>query len=155
MKRKAKDAAKASESPAEPAGDKVETDDAEATSKPIDGEAKSETETEVAADVAKSEDESKSDEEPPPPASEESEAAENVSTPNTDDASETKKVDEEPEKPSISVAAGDDNLIVIEDPDDYLMYLETILKKIHGRFYEFYDETKQVGPNEMPPIIVV
>lgn len=41
-------------------------------------------------------------------------------------------------------SAGDDTLIDIEDPDDYLLYLETILLKIHTRFYSHYDETKQV-----------
>lgn len=41
-------------------------------------------------------------------------------------------------------SAGDDTLIDIEDPDDYLLYLETILVKIHSRFYTHYDETKQV-----------
>lgn len=38
----------------------------------------------------------------------------------------------------------EDNLIEIEDPDDYLLYLETSLKKIHQRFYAFYDEHKQI-----------
>lgn len=45
---------------------------------------------------------------------------------------------------SPSDTAGDDNLIEIEDPDDYLLYLEAILMKIHSRFYEYYDEHKQV-----------
>lgn len=40
--------------------------------------------------------------------------------------------------------ADDDNLIIIEDPDDYLLYLETILKKIHSRFYKHYEENKKV-----------
>lgn len=34
--------------------------------------------------------------------------------------------------------------IQIEDPDDYLLYLEIILKNIHKRFYEIYDETKEI-----------
>lgn len=38
----------------------------------------------------------------------------------------------------------DDTLIDVEDPDDYLLYLESILVKIHSRFYTHYDETKQV-----------
>lgn len=38
----------------------------------------------------------------------------------------------------------DDNLIDVEDPDDYLLYLEEILKKIHKRFYKFYEENKSV-----------
>lgn len=40
----------------------------------------------------------------------------------------------------------DDNLIEIEDPDDYLMYLEAILFRCHARFYSYYDDTKQVKP---------
>ncbi|XP_018333105.1 RNA polymerase II subunit A C-terminal domain phosphatase [Agrilus planipennis] len=31
------------------------------------------------------------------------------------------------------------NLIVIDDPDDYLLYLEDILKKVHKTFYEHFD----------------
>ncbi|XP_055919788.1 RNA polymerase II subunit A C-terminal domain phosphatase [Eupeodes corollae] len=36
------------------------------------------------------------------------------------------------------------NEIEIEDPDDYLLYLEVILNNIHHRFYEIYDETKEI-----------
>lgn len=38
----------------------------------------------------------------------------------------------------------DANLIEIEDPDDYLLYLEHILKLIHTRFYEITDSTKKI-----------
>jgi RNA polymerase II subunit A C-terminal domain phosphatase len=38
----------------------------------------------------------------------------------------------------------DDNLVEIQDPDDYLLYLESILKLIHERFYETYDKTKEI-----------
>ncbi|KAL7049845.1 hypothetical protein ACKWTF_003877 [Chironomus riparius] len=38
----------------------------------------------------------------------------------------------------------DDNLIEVQDPDDYLLYLESILQKIHERFYEQYDKTKEI-----------
>lgn len=41
-------------------------------------------------------------------------------------------------------AEADDNLVEIEDPDDYLLYLETILKKIHERFYEQYEKTGEI-----------
>lgn len=41
-------------------------------------------------------------------------------------------------------SAGDDTLIDVEDPDDYLLYLESILLKIHTRFYSHYNETEQV-----------
>lgn len=41
----------------------------------------------------------------------------------------------------------EDDLIVINDPDDYLMYLEEILKRIHTEFYKIYKET-----NELPDL---
>lgn len=34
----------------------------------------------------------------------------------------------------------DDNLIEIDDPDDYLVYLQDILKRIHKYYYELYDK---------------
>lgn len=37
-----------------------------------------------------------------------------------------------------------DSLVEISDPDDYLLYLESILKQIHSRFYEIYDQTKEI-----------
>ncbi|XP_070491794.1 ATPase family AAA domain-containing protein 5-like [Chironomus tepperi] len=37
-----------------------------------------------------------------------------------------------------------DNLIEVQDPDDYLLYLESILQKIHERFYQQYDKTKEI-----------
>lgn len=67
------------------------------------------------------------------------------------DDKEEKVVDEE-----IVVTAGtsknnlekktkiDDDLIEIEDPDDYLLYLEQILKKIHESFYKIYDSNKSI-----------
>lgn len=39
--------------------------------------------------------------------------------------------------------SSEETLIDIEDPDDYLLYLETILLKIHTRFYSHYDESNQ------------
>lgn len=35
-------------------------------------------------------------------------------------------------------SSDEDNLIEVDDPDDFLLYLETILKKIHKIFYEQY-----------------
>ncbi|XP_065087791.1 RNA polymerase II subunit A C-terminal domain phosphatase [Ochlerotatus camptorhynchus] len=40
---------------------------------------------------------------------------------------------------------GEENLIEIEDPDDYLLYLEHILMKIHEKFYEEYEKTKEIS----------
>ncbi|CAH1965922.1 unnamed protein product [Acanthoscelides obtectus] len=45
-----------------------------------------------------------------------------------------------------------ENLIEIDDPDDYLLYLEDILKRIHGAFYEEYDKMEA---GEIPDLKVV
>lgn len=44
-------------------------------------------------------------------------------------------------KPSFE---NEENLIEIEDPDDYLLYLEVILKKIHSAFYEIYTKQDEI-----------
>lgn len=46
--------------------------------------------------------------------------------------------------PKIKLPADPHQQIEIEDPDDYLMYLEEILKNIHSRFYAIYDETQEI-----------
>lgn len=46
--------------------------------------------------------------------------------------------------PKIKVSNDTENKIEIVDPDDYLLYLEVILKNIHSRFYAIYDETKDI-----------
>lgn len=46
--------------------------------------------------------------------------------------------------PKIKISNDNDNKIEIVDPDDYLLYLEVILKNIHSRFYAIYDETKDI-----------
>jgi RNA polymerase II subunit A-like phosphatase len=62
----------------------------------------------------------------------------------TSDASKTSD-EKEPEKEEPSVKkVDDDNLIEVEDGDDYLLYLEHILKKVHERFYKIYEETGEV-----------
>nr|CAI5824987.1 unnamed protein product [Callosobruchus analis] len=45
-----------------------------------------------------------------------------------------------------------DNLIEIDDPDDYLLYLEDILKRIHHSFYEEYDKLEA---GDIPDLKVV
>ncbi|XP_018803973.1 PREDICTED: RNA polymerase II subunit A C-terminal domain phosphatase isoform X1 [Bactrocera latifrons] len=46
--------------------------------------------------------------------------------------------------PKIKLPADPHQQIEIDDPDDYLMYLEEILKNIHTRFYAIYDETQEI-----------
>ncbi|GAB0090440.1 RNA polymerase II subunit A C-terminal domain phosphatase [Sergentomyia squamirostris] len=61
------------------------------------------------------------------------------------DKEESTKSEEEPEPArKVSTSEADDNLIEVEDPDDYLLYLENILLKIHTRFYEMYDKTGEI-----------
>ncbi|XP_075981289.1 RNA polymerase II subunit A C-terminal domain phosphatase Fcp1 [Anticarsia gemmatalis] len=42
-----------------------------------------------------------------------------------------------------------DGQIEVEDPDDYLIYLEDILKRIHKHFYDLYDK---MGKNRIPDL---
>ncbi|KAJ8717992.1 hypothetical protein PYW07_005922 [Mythimna separata] len=42
-----------------------------------------------------------------------------------------------------------DGQIEVEDPDDYLIYLEDILKRIHKHFYDNYDK---MGKNQIPDL---
>ncbi|XP_001361849.2 RNA polymerase II subunit A C-terminal domain phosphatase [Drosophila pseudoobscura] len=46
--------------------------------------------------------------------------------------------------PIVKVNHDEGKLIEIEDPDDYLLYLEVILRNIHKRFYAIYDETMEI-----------
>lgn len=68
----------------------------------------------------------------------------NDTNPSNNNITETEKTDdiEIPKSPFIEVE--DDNLIEVEDPDDYLLYLEEILRIIHQRFYEVYEKTKDM-----------
>ncbi|XP_070853818.1 RNA polymerase II subunit A C-terminal domain phosphatase-like [Drosophila suzukii] len=47
-------------------------------------------------------------------------------------------------KPSLRVALEGQKQIEIEDTDEYLLYLEGILRSIHKRFYAIYDETTEI-----------
>ncbi|CAD7014863.1 RNA polymerase II subunit A C-terminal domain phosphatase isoform X1 [Ceratitis capitata] len=61
------------------------------------------------------------------------------------DSKDDPVVDDESElTPKIKLPADPQQQIEIEDPDDYLMYLEEILKNIHSRFYAIYDETQEI-----------
>lgn len=50
---------------------------------------------------------------------------------------------DEPSKSSTSDS--EDNLVDVEDSDDYLLHLEAILKTIHARFYSYYKEHGKVN----------
>lgn len=49
----------------------------------------------------------------------------------------------EKESPKV-LCDNEENLFEVEDPDDYLLYLEVILKKIHEAFYEIYSKKKKI-----------
>lgn len=44
-------------------------------------------------------------------------------------------------------------MIEIEDPDDYLIYLEDILKRIHQYFYEEYDKMESGETPDLKEVI--
>ncbi|EDW02247.1 RNA polymerase II subunit A C-terminal domain phosphatase [Drosophila grimshawi] len=46
--------------------------------------------------------------------------------------------------PNVKISSDGQKQIEIEDPDDYLLYLEVILRNIHKRFYAIYDETTEI-----------
>ena len=46
----------------------------------------------------------------------------------------------------------DADTIKVEDPDDYLMYLEEILKSIHKAYYELYDDMVSKGKPGVPDV---
>lgn len=47
----------------------------------------------------------------------------------------------------------EEDLIEIEDPDDYLLYLEDILKRIHHTFYEKYDRMESGAVPDLKKVI--
>ena len=59
-----------------------------------------------------------------------------------DDTTETKEVNEDEY----------DELIEWEDEDDYLLYLEDILHKVHTAFYELYDQMKTTDKQTVPNV---
>ncbi|XP_063700934.1 RNA polymerase II subunit A C-terminal domain phosphatase [Culicoides brevitarsis] len=99
-----------------------------------------------------------------------------VSEKKDEEAKEEEKVEEKPkedtkseekeEKPAVvekeskPLSDNEENLIEVEDPDDYLLYLEIILKKIHAAFYEIYDkdgsipDLKTLIPNVKAQVLV-
>lgn len=62
----------------------------------------------------------------------------------TDVSDDTTKKPSADEPAKIATSNSDDNLIDVEDSDDYLLHLETILKTIHARFYSYYKEHEKV-----------
>lgn len=76
---------------------------------------------------------------------EENSVESNVQSSETKSEVASSEAEEERKEDTTDVCStNEDNLIDIEDPDDYLLYLEAILCKIHSRFYAYYDETNQV-----------
>nr|XP_023021897.1 RNA polymerase II subunit A C-terminal domain phosphatase [Leptinotarsa decemlineata] len=58
-------------------------------------------------------------------------------------------------KPDGSITKEDDskNMIEIEDPDDYLIYLEEVLKRIHQQFYNEFDMLESGEVPDMKTVI--
>lgn len=66
--------------------------------------------------------------------------AENDSAQGSDDVATTSQSS----SPNVKITNDGQKQIEIEDPDDYLLYLEVILRNIHKRFYAIYDETTEI-----------
>ncbi|XP_039276137.1 LOW QUALITY PROTEIN: RNA polymerase II subunit A C-terminal domain phosphatase-like [Nilaparvata lugens] len=47
----------------------------------------------------------------------------------------------------------EDNLLEVEESDDYLLYLEDILKKIHAEFYHSYDSKQDADLKQIVPTL--
>lgn len=61
---------------------------------------------------------------------------------------ETNLPSENKEENGNDVKENEEELIEWDDDDDYLLYLEEILKTIHKTFYNFYDQLKEKGSPE-------
>ncbi|KAL7735450.1 hypothetical protein ACLKA6_019561 [Drosophila palustris] len=61
-----------------------------------------------------------------------------------DDVATTSQQQQHSTCPNVKVTNDGQKQIEIEDPDDYLLYLEVILRNIHKRFYAIYDETTEI-----------
>ena len=51
------------------------------------------------------------------------------------------------DKSEKSKESEDDDLVDVEDHDDYLLYLEPILKQIHKAYYDIYDQNTEKIPD--------
>lgn len=146
-KKKSKDAKLLTEPPAPESEKKPEAEEkpkAEETSKSeMIPEAEEKTDSDKKPDAEEKPEKEKSTEESietekqPEPGS--SQSSENI-TAKTLDTDETKDDSDDQNAQENQ----DDNLVEIQDPDDYLLYLEMILKSIHKRFYDTYDQTKEI-----------
>lgn len=103
--------------------------------------------TKKAADEKPSEEKSETDNKDPEPEASEANKDETKSSSTESKVSEAKEDPEEPNKKKTATDDYEDNLVEVPDPDDYLLYLESILKLIHERFYESYDKSKETIPD--------
>ncbi|KAL0869694.1 hypothetical protein ABMA27_005939 [Loxostege sticticalis] len=72
------------------------------------------------------------------------ETSEKESVKEDEQPSEDERIEEAAEPRWIETPDGQ---IEVEDPDDYLIYLEDILKRIHKHFYDRYEQTKSNIPD--------
>ncbi|XP_055536384.1 RNA polymerase II subunit A C-terminal domain phosphatase [Wyeomyia smithii] len=79
----------------------------------------------------------------PPPGNSKEKPPESASSANENNT-DSNTAQEEMDSKKIRIDK-DNKLIKIEDPDDYLLYLEHILLKIHQTFYDAYDKTKKIS----------
>jgi RNA polymerase II subunit A-like phosphatase len=103
--------------------------------KPAESQGKSEEKPETSKtvdDSSESTEKAETEEAEMPPATGEADDG-SKTPPATEDTKEEETKDD-----------NEDNLVEIQDPDDYLLYLESILKLIHTKFYKIYDKSKEI-----------
>ena len=62
----------------------------------------------------------------------------------------TKKGSEESKAEKPKADEGEEDLVEVEDDDDYLLYLEVILRTIHTAYYELYDQMRDKKKRPSP-----
>jgi RNA polymerase II subunit A C-terminal domain phosphatase len=116
----------------------------DSSGKPEESKGESKDSNEDSKDPSKSaEDSSKSAEDPSPAPEDPSDSTDKIETDETEDGSKTPPLPEDTKDEELK-EDNDDNLVEIQDPDDYLLYLESILKLIHEEFYKIHDKTKEI-----------
>ena len=71
--------------------------------------------------------------------------------PDEEGKSEMTKKGSEPSKAEEPEAnKGEEDLVEVEDDDDYLLYLEVILRTVHTAYYELYDQMRDKKKSPSP-----
>jgi RNA polymerase II subunit A-like phosphatase len=68
---------------------------------------------------------------------------------------EKEKKKKEPQRRNTDGEKPDEDLVEVEDGDDYLHYLEDVLSTIHKAYYDLLDQMKEEGKETVPDLKTV